>query len=95
MARFTQVPVHLSAVGPLKAALVEGSSPIVQGQGPLPMAATEKGLGNFGKVRVASLLSYRGRCSADAGGSWRQPMAWGLAGSCGPGHKARGLIRPK
>ena len=43
-------------VGPLQAALVEGSSPIVRGWGPVPMSAAAKGLGGFWKVWVATLL---------------------------------------
>ena len=69
MARFTQAVQHLLTVGRLQAALVEGSSPIVRGRGPVPMSASAKGLGGFGKVRVAASLWQRvvpasllGRC---------------------------------
>ena len=55
--------------GPPQAALVEGSPPIVRGRGPVPMCAAAKGLGGFGKVRVAASLRRRvvpasllGRC---------------------------------
>ena len=69
MARFTQAVRHLSNVGPLEAALVEGSSPIVRGRGPVPMSAASKGLGSFGKVRVAASL-------------WRRVVPRSLFGRC-------------
>ena len=59
VAQFTQAVRHVSDVGPLEAALVKGSSPIVRARGPVPMSAASKGLGSFGKVRVAASLWRR------------------------------------
>ena len=56
VARVTQAVQHLATLGPLQAALVEGSSPIVRGRGSVPMFAAAKGLCKFGMVRLAASL---------------------------------------
>ena len=54
--RYTAVLRRLREVGPLTVALVEGSSPIPRGKGPVPVSAAQRGLGAFGRVHVAHSL---------------------------------------
>ena len=67
--RYTAALQRLREVGPLTAALVEGSSPIPRGKGPVPISAALQGLGAFGRVKVAHTL-------------WRRVVPRSLLGKC-------------